>query len=45
MLKMLWVKPKTEMRVILLKIRGKEKDLAKLCLVGWNKELLGDKPG
>lgn len=45
MLKMLWVKPKTEMRVILLKIRGKEKDLAKLCLVGWNKALLGDKPG
>lgn len=45
MLKMLWVKPKTEMRVILLKIRGKEKDSAKLCLVGWNKALLGDKPG
>lgn len=42
---MLWVKSKTEMRVILLKIRGKVKDLAKLCLAGWNKALLGNKPG
>ena len=45
MLKMLLVKSHAEMRVILLKIRGKVKDLAKLCLVGWNKTLLGNKPG
>lgn len=44
MLKMLLVKSKTEMRVILLKIRGKVKDLAKLCLVRWNKALLSNKP-
>ena len=44
MLKMLLVKSKTEMRVILLNIRGKVQNLAKLCLVGWNKALLSNKP-